>query len=244
MTLKLHVEADAAALADAAARFVAEAVLAREAERNALSLSGGRTPRATYARLAASPWREKIPWGKVHFFFTDERHVSPDDPLSNLRMARDALFTPLGLSEANIHAVPTGDLDPDASARAYDADLARFFGRRDPAGEGANFDVVLLGLGEDGHTASLFPGNAALGVAGCWATAVRDRSVPEPRVTLTFAALGASRHTAFLVEGAGKRCILAHLLKGDSALPAARVPASGAGLDAFVDADAAGECAP
>lgn len=241
MTIELHVAPDAAALADAAAHFIAEAILGREAERHALCLSGGRTPRATYARLTAPPWRENIPWQRVHFFFTDERHVPPDDPRSNLRMAREALFTPLGVPDANIHAVPTRGLDPEASAKAYDDELAQFFGRRDPAGEGACFDVVLLGLGGDGHTASLFPGNPVLGSSGRWAAAVRDPSVPEPRVTLTLPALAASRHTAFMVEGIEKRAIFTRLLAGDRALPAARVAPSHTGLDAFVDVAAAGE---
>ena len=243
MTIRLHVAPDGAVLAEAAARFVAESILARDAERYAMCLSGGRTPRATYARLATSPWRETIPWARVHFFFTDERHVPPDDPRSNLRMAREALLTPLDVPEANIHGVPTRDLDPEASAAAYDAELARFFGRRDPVGAGAHFDVVLLGLGEDGHTASLFPGNPALDIAGRWAAAVRDASVPEPRITLTLPALATSRHTAFLVEGAQKRAMLERLLEGDLALPAAHVRAARAGLDAFVDAEAAGESA-
>ena len=237
MTLRLHVAPDAASLARDAARFVASAVLERDAERYALCLSGGKTPRATYELLA----REKLPWQRMHFFFTDERHVPPDDPRANVLMAREALFDAVGVAAENIHAVPTRGRSPEAAAAAYDEDCARFFGRDDPAAPGALFDVVLLGLGEDGHTASLFPGNPVLEVRSRWAAAVADPSVPEPRVTLTLPALAASRHTAFLAEGAGKRDILARLVAGEESLPAARVAPSRAGLDAFVDAAAAGE---
>jgi 6-phosphogluconolactonase len=200
-----------------------------------LALSGGSTPRRLYERLASPQWRDRMPWERVHLFWGDERFVPPDHPDSNQRMAREALIAHVPVPPSNVHPVPT-DGTPEYAARRYDAELRAF-----AAGRGAAplFDVQLLGLGEDGHTASLFPGTAALAELKALAVAVVGAK-PEPRITLTYPALAASRDVAFLVAGAGKRDMLRRLLAGDRALPASVVRASGA-VAVFADRAAAAQ---
>jgi 6-phosphogluconolactonase len=188
------------------------------ADRFSVALSGGRTPRAMLSELAARP----IDWSRVHFFWSDERCVPPDDPDSNYRMAADALFSRANIPAANVHRIK-GELLPPDAAREYRRELRAFFGA-----SATQFDVVFLGLGPDGHTASLFPGSPALS----------DRSgepaveAPAPlgvpaqwRVTLTYDGIASGKHIVFLVEGQEKADIVARVLEGP--LDPAVLPAQG-----------------
>lgn len=226
---------------ESAARAVADWLLERALaveERPAFCLAGGTTPRQVYTMLAETPFKERFPWRRVHWFFGDERMVPPDSERSNYRMVREALFARAPIPEENIHRVPTELGNAGEAASAYEAVLKRFYGSEHLAADRALFAATLLGLGEDGHTASLFPGNAALDEGRRWAVGVVDRSVPEPRVTLTFPALESSGEAGFLVTGAAKREIVARLAHNDG-LPAGRIRPAGR-LLWFLDRAAAG----
>ncbi|MFQ5471357.1 MAG: 6-phosphogluconolactonase [Dehalococcoidia bacterium] len=169
-------------------------------------LAGGSTPRQMYERWA----RADFPWSDVHIFFGDERCVPPDDAASNFRMARESLLSKVS---TNVHRMPGESCDTEA----YETELRRMF-----AEGGPSFDLVLLGLGEDGHTASLFPGDPALEVTDRWV--VRVERPDFERLTLTLPVLSAARVAMFLVTGAAKRTALRQLLDRDD-IPAARVSA-------------------
>ena len=171
-----------------------------------IALAGGSTPRRMYELLATADF----PWGESHVFFGDERCVPPDDPASNYRMAKEALLSRVG---TNVHRMPGESCDADA----YESDLRSFFTVESPT-----FDLALLGLGEDGHTASLFPGDPALEINDRWVAHVERPDYA--RLTLTLPALSASRVAIFLVAGATKRGALRQLLDGDD-IPAARIAA-------------------
>jgi len=219
----LHVEIlrDAAALASRAADWMLEAALGKEGL-VAVALAGGSTPRATYELLRTPSYRERFPWARTHWFWGDERFVPHDDPRSNCRMVWEALLSRVPAPAANIHPVPTRNTTPEAAALAYERTLKSFYGaeRLDPARP--LFDITLLGVGEDGHMASLFPGVEALKERDHWVAAVTGPQA-EPRITLTYPALESSRNAAFLVSGAAKSAIVRRLRAGDVALPAARL---------------------
>jgi 6-phosphogluconolactonase len=187
----------------------------------ALALSGGSSPKALYEMLASDEFRDRFPWDRTHLFFGDERFVPPDHKDSNFRMAREAMIAHVPIPDAQVHPWETSG-DPEHAAIHYADVLKRFYGADtlDPARP--LFDVQLLGLGEDGHTASLFPGVAALQEQMAWTAAVVGAK-PEPRLTLTYPALNSSRWVAFLAPGAKKRDILARAIAGDEALPAVHV---------------------
>ncbi|GAO02397.1 6-phosphogluconolactonase [Anaeromyxobacter sp. PSR-1] len=220
--------ADPAGLARAAAEEVArragEAVAARG--RFAVALAGGSTPRALYEVLAdpAAPWRGRVPWARTEVWFGDERCVPPDHPDSNYRMAREALLD--RVAPAAVHRIE-GERPPAEAAARYEAALRR---DAEPDGAPPRLDLVLLGLGADGHTASLFPGSPALDERARWVAAPFVPAVGAHRVTLTLPVLERARAIAFLVSGAGKRAALGRLLAaGPPAIPAARVrPLDGA----------------
>ncbi len=204
----------------------------------AICLSGGSTPELFYRHLAESGYRDRFPWPRAHWFWGDERFVPHDDPLSNYRMVREALLSRAPIPPANIHAISTEGIASDAAAANYERELKTFYGaeRLDPSR--ALFDVNLLGLGSDGHTASLFPNNAALAERERWVCAVVGAK-PEARITLTYPALDSSAHAAFLVSGGEKRAIFERLRRGDESLPAARLHPTGT-LWMFADAAATG----
>jgi len=233
---RLEVLATPEALARRAADWLLGAALAKGGT-FAVCLSGGSTPRLLYQDLAEPPYRERFPWARTHVFWGDERFVPPGDPASNYRMVRDALLSRVPIPPGNIHPIPTEGLTPQKAAGAYERELKSFYGseRFDPARP--LFDVTLLGLGTDGHTASLFPGTAVLNERERWVAAV-EGAKPEIRITLTYPALERSAHTAFLVAGEQKREILARLRGGDPSLPAAHLKPAGT-LSLFADAAAA-----
>lgn len=196
----------------------------RERGRARLVLAGGSTPRALYRELAAEPLRSRLDWTRVECFFGDERCVPPEDERSNYRMARESLLLPLGLEEARVHRM-RGELGALAGAHDYERQLDASFGAQP-----ARFDLVLLGLGADGHTASLFPGDAALAERELRVAPARAPVEPRQRITLTLPVLCAARALLFLVSGADKAAALARVLseEGRDPLPAASVrPARG-----------------
>jgi 6-phosphogluconolactonase len=203
--------------------------------RFAVCLSGGSTPRRLYQLLADDPFRETVPWDRVHWFWGDERFVAWDHPDSNYGMVRAAMLERATAPLENIHGIVTTGTPGDA-AQAYEHVLKSYYGSASLNPAQPLFDVMILGLGPDGHTASLFPGTSVLDERNRWAAEVVGAR-PEPRITLTYPALESSRQMAFLVAGADKREILARALTGDQALPAARVNPVGE-LTWFVDAAA------
>ena len=232
--------ADTAALA----RHAAELIVAEAAEvpgRFALSLSGGSTPKVLYALLATPEFSDRMPWTRTHLFWGDERCVPHDHADSNYRMTREALLDHVPIPPENVHAVP-GDATPAEAARLCDRTLRTYYGRENLDAARPLFDVTLLGLGEDGHTASLFPRSPALDETLAWVVAVDSpggANVAQPRITMTLPAIASSGTVLFLAAGAGKRTILQRVWQGDHDLPAARVRAMGRTLW-VVDRAAAG----
>lgn len=221
----LVVTDDSAALA----RQAADQLLAWAMERSGpvrVALSGGSTPRRTYQELVSARMIKLFPWQRVEWFWGDERFVPPDDPESNFRMAREAMLEAAPIPAANIHPIRTVGVSPDEAARRYEADLKRAYGNATLEPRLPLFDVCLLGLGDDGHTASLIPGEPALEERDHW-TAVVAHGRPETRITLTYPAINASRHIVFLVSGEGKRAILREVLAGGSTKPAAQLSPMG-----------------
>ncbi|MBV8505877.1 MAG: 6-phosphogluconolactonase [Alphaproteobacteria bacterium] len=198
----------------------------------AICLSGGSTPRRLYQMLGEGPYREALPWDRMHWFWGDERFVPWDHPDSNYGMVYSALLGRLPAPPENIHGIATNGTPAEAAA-AYERLLKYYYGsgNLDPARP--LFDIQILGLGPDGHTASLIPATSALDERRRWVVEVIGAR-PEPRITLTYPVLESSRHTAFLVAGAEKQEILSRALAGDQALPAARLRPVGE-LTWFVD---------
>jgi 6-phosphogluconolactonase len=192
--------------AEAAVRTINESVQTNDT--CSVVLSGGNTPRTLY-RLLSSQFRDQIPWTKIQMFWGDERYVPPDDPQSNYRMARETLLDHVACPAANVHAMPTHLPDPDIAARDYEKTLRTYFSKGWP-----RFDLVLLGLGEEGHTASLFPRSPALEETRRWVVAVKAPSVPPLRLTLTLPALTEAANIYFLVAGSNKAEALHHVLTG------------------------------
>jgi 6-phosphogluconolactonase len=216
----------------------------RERGRFALALAGGSTPEKAYALLAGPGAVARVDWSKAHLFFGDERFVPPDDPRSNYAMVRRSLLAGAPVPPAQVFPVPTDRPTPADSASAYSATLAEAFGLL-PGGAPPSFDLVLLGLGEDGHTASLFPGAAALAETRTWVTWSPPGVLPPPvdRVTLTFPVLNAACRVLFLVSGANKAPALRDVLEGGAlpqVRPAAGVRPAGGTLTWLVDSAAAG----
>jgi 6-phosphogluconolactonase len=222
--------------AETAASAIDDAVRGRG--RCSLVLSGGSTPRTLYG-LFATEFRDRIPWTHVHVFWGDERYVSPHDPDSNYRMAKESLLDHVPCPAGNIHPMPTGFPSPDAAARDYERTLRSYFGT-DPA----CFDLILLGLGEEGHTASLFPGSPALGERTRWVVAVEAHARPPLRLTLTFPALTRAASIYVLAAGSKKAQALHHVLSeipDPNTYPAAGLRSAEGTLIWWVDRDAAAQ---
>ena len=218
---KIIAVADPAALAKAAAERIVARIAANKG-RVAICLSGGSSPKQLYQLLATEAYRSQIPWDRVHWFVGDERFVPAADPLSNIAMMRDA-FLDRCAPAANIHPIPTDSADPKEAARRYERELKSFYGADELDPARPLFDVVLLGVGPDGHTASLFPGYPAVEESEHWVIDVPKANVEPfvPRVTLTLPALGSCREMLFEASGSGKRAILTRVFGGED-LPANR----------------------
>lgn len=233
---------DAGALADAAAAAIVDAAATAVSARGrfTIALAGGATPRDSYERLARPPLSDRMPWPRTYAFFGDERGVPPEHPDSNYRMAAEALLGKVPVPREQVFRMPGEADDRDAAAAEYVRTMARVFGT--PRGALPRFDLVLLGLGVDGHTASLFPGSPVLRevfrpVAAVHAAAA---SIPE-RITLTLPVLNAAAEVIFLVSGAEKaKVVKAVLGDGSTALPAGMVQPTEGRLRWLLDRDAAG----
>ena len=229
--------ADPQALAVHAAGWMAGVLRSRPGP-TAVALSGGSTPKLLYQALAAAPFVDQVPWDRVHWFWGDERFVPQSDERSNYRMTMQAMLDRAIVPPGNVHPIPTEGVTADEAAARYQALLQAFYGAAalDPARP--LFDIVLLGLGTYGHTASLFPGTPVLAERTAWAAAVTPEGEPT-RITLTYPALESCRHAAFLVAGADKRDALAQVRAGAADLPAAHYRPTGE-LHWFTDQAAAG----
>jgi len=212
--------------ADRFARIGAEAI--GERGRFLVALSGGKTPRPLYERLTASA---KLDWGAVDVFWTDERSVPPTDPQSNYRTAREALLDRVPIPADRIHRI-AGELDPLAAADAYEIAL------RSLLAEDGRLDLILLGIGADGHTASLFPRHQALTEAERWIVPVHASAEPPWRVTMTVPLIHAARHVLFLVTGVEKAAAVRDLVDGKP-LPASMVRPTDGTVTFLVDDEAA-----
>jgi 6-phosphogluconolactonase len=230
---------DAAALARAAAgRFVEASQAAVKASgRFSVALAGGNTPRKVYELLAGDEFGARVEWSRCHVFFGDERCVPPDHPESNYRMADETLLSRVPLPRDNVHRIE-GVGDAVENAHAYEDELRSFFGDV----EWPTFDLVLLGLGDDGHTASLFPHTPALDGGAAWVAANRVEKLGALRITLTAPAINQARRVLFLVSGRSKTTRLAEVVRGrfePERLPAQSVRPLAGGLEWFVDEEAA-----
>ncbi|HEX5473609.1 MAG TPA: 6-phosphogluconolactonase [Vicinamibacterales bacterium] len=203
--VRIAADLDALSLsaAEAAATVIEAAV--RRAGRCAIALSGGHTPRTLHEQLATR-FRDRVPWTHVHVYWGDERYVPPDDPRSNYRMAKETLLDRVPCPAANIHPMPT-HLPPERAASAYEATLRSAFD-----GAWPRFDLVFLGLGPEGHTASLFPRSPALEERVRWSVAVEVPAEPPQRLTLTLPVLARAAHVFFLVAGLDKADVLRRVL--------------------------------
>ena len=235
--MRIEVQPDPLALAHHVAEWMTTAALAAKGPFR-VSLSGGSTPKALFGLLASDEFRDRFPWQRVSWFWGDERFVPHDHPDSNYRMTRETMFAKVPVPPENIHPVPV-DGTPDDAARRYERTLQEAYGATslDPARP--LFDVTLLGLGADGHTASLLPGEPVLEERKRWVAAVAHGR-PEVRITMTYPVIESSRRVAFLVAGKEKAPILRAIRDGNSQVPAARVRPIGM-LLWFVDSAAAGE---
>jgi len=210
---KIVIEPDGESVAERAARLVVEIVRQAVAENGkcTVALSGGATPRELYRRLARSPAREQIDWGRVHLFLGDERVVPQEHPDSNFRMVKELLLDRVPVPPSHVHRIPA-ELGAVAAAATYEEVLRRVFGT--VPGVIPTFDLILLGLGSDGHTASLFPRTRALGVRDRLVTASESPSSVIARVTLTVPVLQAARQVIVLVTGADKAEAVRRAIEG------------------------------
>lgn len=208
---KVLVAADTKELDEAAAEMIEQSAVDAIKQRGTFSiaLSGGSTPKPLYALLATSPWRERIDWEKTHFFWGDERWVPSSSSQSNYRMAKDALISKVPVPADNVHRMQTDSGEPEDSAEQYEDELKRILGER------PQVDFNLLGIGTNGHTASLFPGRPTLNVRDRLVVADYIPEVKMNRITFTVPAINDSRRIVFLVAGAEKAEVLAEVLLGN-----------------------------
>ncbi|TCR65645.1 6-phosphogluconolactonase [Bosea sp. BK604] len=234
------VHSDPDAVAAAMAGIIAGLSQDAGRERIAIALSGGSTPQRLYRLLASDAYRDSVRWQRLHLFWGDERVVPHDHPDSNTRMVSEALLQHVAIPPENVHLVPTQAGDCERVASLYDEEIRRFYGGSGPEPGRPLFDLVLLGLGGDGHTASLFPASPALADRAHWVAPVPEAGMKPfvPRVTLTFGAIASSREIAFLVTGEDKRDRLGDIRAGRD-LPAGQVRSDGR-ITWHIDTAAAG----
>ena len=238
-----------AVVAEAARRFTAAAAAAvRETGRFVTALAGGSTPRRLYELLSTAEYADRIDWARTHVFFGDERCVPPDHPESNYRMARVALLDRVPIPAGNVHRMH-GEDEPAQAARAYERDLRAVFATPDgppTVRSDGRFHLVLLGMGSNGHTASLFPGQAAVRARERWVVAEHVAELDAWRITLTPPILNAANEVLFLVLGGDKAAMLKRVLEGPvrpDELPAQVIAPSDGALTWLVDAAAARDLA-
>ena len=239
----IHVYPTPQALVEAAAEHILhharQAIAARDLF--TLALAGGSTPKSLYAMLAAPPFRSQLDWKKIRFFWGDERHVPPDHEDSNYRMAHEALLSHLPISTAQVHRVPSELPDVQTVADQYEAALREQFEVSEP--DVPRFDLILLGMGPDGHTASLFPGTRAVHETSRLVAAPRVEKLQAFRITFTPVLLNHARQVTFLICGRAKAETLHSVLEGPyqpDALPAQIIRPRAGTLTWFMDQEAAG----
>lgn len=245
---KIEVFRDAESLADAAARH-----FARLADQNILRqgrftvvLSGGSTPRAMFTLLAAEPYKSSLDWKSIVFFWSDERSVPPDHPESNYRMAHETLLSQVAAPPQNVFRIPA-EIGPEQAAAKYAADVRNFFFHDARTSALPTFDLVFLGMGADGHTASLFPGTTALRAGNELAVSTWVEKLKTHRITLTAAAINHASEVVFLVAGSDKAATLKEVLEGARApetYPSQLIRPARGTLRWMVDEAAAAELAP
>ncbi len=237
---------DALAVGAAAAAWVAAELASSVSSRGraSLVLSGGSTPRMLY-QLLGTKFKELVPWPQVHVFWGDERYVPHDDARSNYRLAKEMLLDQIAIPAARVHPMPTDFAAPPTAARAYESTLADYFSSEappqtveGPASRPPVFDVVVLGIGDDGHTASVFPGSTAM-TSTHTVMAVTAPVEPPSRLTLTLPVLAAARHIGVLVTGRSKARALAAALAAEAETPAAVLARTAQTAVWWVDRDAA-----
>ncbi len=224
-------------LSEAAATSVADLIVntVSSAGRFSFVLSGGSTPRTLY-NLLGTVHRERIPWESVSIYFGDERYVPHTVEESNYRMAKEALLDLISIPMENVHPIPTEHPDPKRAAEAYEKELRSSFPE-----DGISFDLVLLGMGKEGHTASLFPGSEALDEDRRWVMSVEVPPVPHKRITLTYPILNRSAAIYFLVSGAEKRDAMRQVFSESSdfhVYPAKGIAPVAGRLEWWVDSEA------
>ena len=209
--MELHLSQNADELSASAAKWIADCISAtlQVQDRFTIVLSGGSTPKKLHTLLAASPYKEQIDWSRLHIFWGDERAVPFEDVRNNARMAFDTLIEHVPIPRNQVHVMDT-KLDPESAASEYERILRRYFDETGPT-----FDLVLLGMGDDGHTLSLFPGKPIVHEERKWVAAYYLREQNMFRITLTAPVTNRSRKIAFLVSGAGKASALKQVLEGD-----------------------------
>ena len=233
--------ANPVAVAARAAELLASCVSEDATRISAIALAGGTTPKLLYRMLSAEPWTNTLPWPNLRWYFGDERFVPLDHEESNFRMARENLFVPAGVAPASIFPIPILPGDPQGSAAAYDRELVEILPKDETTGVPV-FDVVLLGMGDDGHTASLFPGTTALSITDRAVVENRVEKLDTWRITLTVPVLLAARRVIVMVTGSGKSEVLREVVKGaldESRLPSQVLHRRPEGTLWLVDADAA-----
>ncbi|MDZ7343527.1 MAG: 6-phosphogluconolactonase [candidate division KSB1 bacterium] len=238
MNRQIHIYKTRAEFVEAATELIA-GIVGRAIEKNGrctIALAGGNTPREVYQKLAADPLQRRIAWRNLHLFWGDERLVPPDHPDSNFGMARAAMLAQVPIPEANVHRIK-GELSPAQAAREYATELRRVFQNQE-----IRFDLVCLGIGEDGHTASLFPGTEAISEAIKPVAAVYVPQFDKWRVTLTLPVINRAREVVFMVAGKSKAQIVANILQvkqPETKWPASMVQPKDGVLHWLLDAEAA-----
>ena len=236
--MHLHTYKNADALSHGVAEWMGEYIerVLQQKGRFTLALSGGSTPQKLHKVLASSPFREKIDWSKIHFFWGDERAVPFEDERNNARMAFDSLLDHVAVKKEQIHLMRT-DIEPEAAAKEYEAILHKYFD-----GEEKTFDLVLLGMGDDGHTLSLFPGTEIVNEKNAWTKAFYLTPQSMYRISLTAPVVNRSAAVAFLVTGKNKADTLKQVLNGSfqpNKFPSQLIKPSAGELHWFMDEDAA-----
>ena len=234
---RIELSDDLHALSRRAAEWFAETASAASGTVR-VALSGGSTPKELYALLAGDPFRESMPWDRLEFFWGDERFVPYDDAASNYRMAKETLLSRVPVTPERVHPMPV-DGTPDDAAVRYETLLKRLYGADEFDPARPFFHIMLLGLGSDGHTASLIPGQPVLEERRRWVSAVKGGRA-EQRITLTYPMIESSRTIAFLVGGAEKASAVRRARSGDRELPAARIRPHGEVIW-FLDRAASGQ---
>ncbi len=230
-------EAVAKAAAEVFAKYAADAVTARGVAR--IAISGGSTPKRMFALLAAEPFLSQVAWDKLELYWVDERCVGPEDAESNYRMTKEQLLSKVPLPAEKVFRME-GELDPEEAANRYEATLRNNF--KLEGAQGPQFDLVLLGMGDDGHTASLFPHTAAIDELGRLVVANHVPQKDTWRVTLTWPVINHAYHVVFLIEGAAKAERLHEVLLGDydpERLPSQLIRPESGKLGLLLDAEAA-----